>query len=129
MINIILVLRKHLNSYMEFKSITVPTRHPLKFDSKLAFEDHLLGIVSRASQRTSILRFVNCVVVDTSAFLRCYYAFVLSILENCFPVRLSAAECHLQLLECRVCSVARHCPDQSFLSMCHRRLVTGLCML
>ena len=41
----------------------------------------------------------------------------------------SAAECHLQLLESQVYSVARLCPDQSFLSLCHRRHVAGLSML
>ena len=41
----------------------------------------------------------------------------------------SATECHLQLLERQVYSVARLCPDQSFLSLCHRRRVTGLSML
>ena len=40
----------------------------------------------------------------------------------------SAAECHLKLLERQVYSVARFCPDQSFLSLCHRRNVAGLSM-
>ena len=40
----------------------------------------------------------------------------------------SSAECHLQLLERQVYSVARRCPDQSFLSLCHRRCVAGLSM-
>ena len=41
----------------------------------------------------------------------------------------SEAECHLQLLERQVYSVARLCPDQSFLSLYHRRCVAGLSML
>ena len=41
----------------------------------------------------------------------------------------SAAECHLQLLERQVYSVARLSPIQSFLSLCHRRNVAGLSML
>ena len=41
----------------------------------------------------------------------------------------SAAECYLQLLERLVYSVGRICPDQSFLSLCHRRRVAGLRML
>ena len=40
-----------------------------------------------------------------------------------------SAECHLQLLERQVYSMARLCPDQSFLSLCHRRRVAGLSML
>ena len=61
--------------------------------------------------------------------LPCYYSFVLPILEYCSPVWGSAAECHLQLLERQVYSVARLCPDQAFLSLCHRRHFAALCML
>ena len=68
-------------------------------------------------------------ILDTSVLLRFYFAFVLPILEHCSPVCGSAAECHLQLLERQVYSVARLCPDQSFLSLCYRRRVAGLSML
>ena len=62
--------------------------------------------------------------------LCCYYAFVLTILQYCFPVWGSAAECHLQFLECQVYTVARHCLDHTFLSLCHRRhVVVELCLL
>ena len=100
----------------------------VKFDSKLTFEDHVRGIVSRVSQRIGILRLVTRIFVDTSVLLRCYFAF-LPILEYCSPVCGSAAECHLLFLERQVYSVARLCPDQSFSSFCHRRLVAGLSML
>ena len=63
--------------------------------------------------------------MDTSVLLRCYYAFVIPNLEYCSSVWGSAAECHLQLLERQVYSVARLCPDQSFVSF----LVAALCML
>ena len=66
--------------------------------------------------------------MDTSVLLRCYYAFVFSILECCYPVWGSAAECRHQLLESQVYSVGRLCPDQSFLSSCQRRHVAALCM-
>ena len=75
------------------------------------------------------LRLVKRVLLDTSVLLRCYYAFVITILEYCSPVWRSAAECHLQLRERQVYSVARLCPDQTFLSLCHRRHVAALCML
>ena len=99
----------------------------VKFDSRLTFEDHVHGIVSRVSQRICIFRLVKHVFVDTSVLLRCYYAFVLSILEYCCPVWGSAAKCYLQLLERQVYSVARLCHDQTFLSLCHRRHVAALC--
>ena len=101
----------------------------VQFDSKLTFEDHVRGIVFRVSQRISILRLVKRIFVDSSLLLRCYFAFVLPIIEYCFPVWGSAAECDLQLLEHQVYSVARLCPDRSFLSMCHRHRGAGLSML
>ena len=57
----------------------------VKFYSKLTFEDHVRGIVSRVSQRIGILRLVTRIFVDTSVLLRCYFAFVLRILEYCSP--------------------------------------------
>ena len=78
----------------------------VKFDSRLAFEDHVRGIVSRVSQRIGIFGLVRSVFVGSSALLRCYYTFVFPIFEYCSPVWGSAAECHLQLLERQVYSVA-----------------------
>ena len=69
-----------------------------KFDRPCAWEDHVSGIVSCASQRVGILMLVKCILVDTPVLLRCYNAFVLPILECCSPMWGSAAECHLQLL-------------------------------
>ena len=100
----------------------------MKFDSRLTFKDHACGIVSRVSQRIGILRLVKHVFVDTTVVLRCYYEFVLPILQYFSLVWGSAAECHPQLLECQVYSLARLCPDQSFL-LCHRHYVAALCML
>ena len=64
----------------------------VKFDSRLTFEDHVLNIVFRVSQRISILKLVERVFADTSVLLRCCYAFVLIIFEYCSPVWGSAAE-------------------------------------
>ena len=101
----------------------------VKFDSRLTFEDHVRGIVSRVSQIIGILRLVKRIFLDTSLSLRCYFAFVLPILKYCSPVWGSAAECHLQLLQRQVYLVARLCPVQSFLLLCHRRRVSGLGMM
>ena len=87
--------------------------------------DNMLGILFAVSL-LGILRLVKRIFVNTSVLLRCYFAFVLPILEYCSPVWVSAVECHLQLLERQVYSVARLCSDQSFLSLCHRRNITGL---
>ena len=102
----------------------------VQFDRWLTFEDHVRGgIVPRVSQRIGILRLVKRVFVDTSVLLRCYCAFGLPILEYCSLVWGSATECHLQLLERQLYSVARLCPDQTLLSLCHGRHVAALCML
>ena len=91
---------------------TIPNLNILgvKFDSRLTFEDHVRSIISCVSQRTGILRLSKHVFVDTSVLLRCYYAFVLQILEYGSPVCGSAAECHLKLLERQVYSVASFVP-------------------
>ena len=96
-----------------------------KFDSKHTFEDHACAwFVSGVSQRIGILRLVKCIF--TSGLLRCYYAFVLLILEYYFLVWGSVAECQIELLERQVHSVARLCPYQSFLPLCHRHHFAGL---
>ena len=99
----------------------------MKFDSRPTFEDHVRGIVSRISQRICILRLVDFVFVDTSVLFRCYCAFGLPILEYCSPVF-----CWMSSSAARMPSVfggRRLCPDQTFLSLCHRRHVAALCML
>ena len=101
----------------------------MKFDSNFTFENHVHGIASRVSQKIDILRLVKRIFVVTSVFLRSYFSFVFPILEYCSQVWGPAAECHFQLLECQVYSVARLCPDQNFLTLCHRRLVAGLSIL
>ena len=118
-------------SCLEFPFALFPTLGFLAwFDSRLTFEDHVRDIVSRVSQRIGILRLVKRVFVDTSVYLRCYYSLICcpnpGVLFSCVG---SAAECHFQLLERQVYSVARLCPDQTFLSLCHRRHVAALCML
>ena len=101
----------------------------VKFDSKLTFEDYVRGIISRVSQIICILRLVKRIFVGTSVLLRCYFAFVLPILEHSSPVYGSAAACHLQFLERQVYSVTRLCYAQSFLSLHLGRRVSELSML
>ena len=120
------------SSCLGFPFVIDPTStflHGVKFDSKFTFIDPVCGIVFRVSQRIGILRLVKHVFVDTSVLLCCYYSFVLPIIEYCSAVWGPAAECHFQLLERQVYSVAWLCPDQSFVSLCHRGHVAALCML
>ena len=102
----------------------------VKFDSKLTFENHVRGIVSLVSQKISILRLVKRIFVDTSVLLRCYYAFVLPILEYIvLRCRGRLLNVTFSFFELKVYLVARLCPDQVFLSLCHRRHVVWLCRL
>ena len=56
----------------------------VKFDSRLTFEDHVLGIVSRISQRIGILSLVKHILVDTSVLLLfSVFSFALPILKFC----------------------------------------------
>ena len=81
----------------------------VKFDSRFTFEDHVRGILSRVSQRIGIFRLLKRAFVDLSVLLRCYYAFVLPILQYCSTVWGYAAESKLLLLERQVYSVTRLC--------------------
>ena len=75
----------------------------VKFHSKFTFEEHVHGIVSRVSHKIGIYE----VGATCLCGLRCYYAFVLPILEYCSLLWGSAVACHLQLLELQMYSVAR----------------------
>ena len=94
----------------------------VKFDSKLAFESHVRGIVTGVSQRICILRTVKLIFVDTFVLLRCYFAFVLPILEYCSSVWGSAAQCHLQLLERRCI----RCPGFGLIRVSCRCIIDGV---
>ena len=62
----------------------------------------------------------------------CYFVAILHLFSQSLSIVLrwgSDAECHLRLPERQVYSMAMLCPDQSFLSLCHRRSVGGLSML
>ena len=57
---------------------------------ELTFEDHVHGVVSLVSQRVGILRFVKHAFLDTFVLIRCYFTFVLPILQYCSPMSSSA---------------------------------------
>ena len=52
-----------------------------KLDSKLTFEDLVHVILSSVSQRIGILWLVKRISGDSSLLLRCYFEFVLPILQ------------------------------------------------
>ena len=69
------------------------------FDSKLTFEKHIRSVSRAASQRLGILRKSWRVFHDKLLIGRCFWAFVLPVLEYCSAVWCSAADTHLKLLD------------------------------
>ena len=99
------------------------------FDSKLTFEKHLHSVSRAASQRLGILRKSWRVFHDKLLIGRCFWGFVLPVLEYCSAVWCSAADSHLKLLD-RVVSGACFSADGVLnCNLSHRRSVAVLCML
>ena len=99
------------------------------FDSKLTFEKHLRLVSRAASQRLGILRKSWRVFHDRSLLERCFWGFVLLVLEYCSAVWCSAADTHLELLD-RAVSGARFLTGGVFeCDIALRRSVAVLCML
>ena len=101
----------------------------LTFDSKLTFEKRLCLVSRVASQRLGILRNSWRVFHDILLIGRCFWGFVLPVLEYCSAVWCSAADTHPKLLD-RVVSgacILAGCVLNSNRS--HRRSVAVLCML
>ena len=69
------------------------------FDSKLTFEKHLRSVSRAASQKLGILRKSWRVFHDRLLIGRCFWPFVLPVLEYCSAEWCSAADTHLKLLD------------------------------
>ena len=101
----------------------------MTFDSKMIFERHLRSISRAASQRHGIFRKAWRAFHDRSLLVRYFLGFVLPVLECCSPVRCSAADTHLKLLD-RSVSGAPFLTEGAFeCDSTHRRSVAVLCML
>ena len=97
------------------------------FDSMMTFEKHLCSVSRAASQRLGISRKSWRVFYHRSLLERCFYGFVLPVLEYFSAVWCSAADTHLKLLD-RAVSVARFLTGGVF-DIAHRLSVAVLCML
>ena len=99
------------------------------FDSELTFEKHLRSVSRTASQRLGILRKSWRVLHDRLLIRRCFWGFVLPVLEYCSAVWCSAADTHLKLLY-RVVSCACFLAGGVLnCNLSHCRSVAMLCML
>ena len=101
----------------------------VKFDSKLTFDKHLRSVSRAASQRLGIFRKSWRVFHDILLIGRCFWCFVLPVLEYCSAVLCPAADTHLKLLDrivsgaCFLAGGVRNC------NLSHPRFVAVLCML
>ena len=66
-------------------------------DSKLSFEKQVRTIA--ALMRVGILMKTMSVFRDVTVVAKCFWAFILPVLEYCSPVWMSAATSHLSLLD------------------------------
>ena len=69
------------------------------FDSKFTFQKHLRSVSRAASQRRGILRKSWRVFHGRLLIGRCFWGFVLPVLEYCSAVWCSSADTHLELLD------------------------------
>ena len=76
-------------------------------DSKLSFDKQVRTIAASASMRVGILRKTMSVFRDVTVVAKCFWAFILPVLEYCSPVWMSAAASHLSLLDRVVSQVGR----------------------
>ena len=97
-------------------------------DSKLTFEAQLRSLAVSASKKLGILRKAVSVFRDTSLVERCFWSFLLPVMEYCSPVWMSAATCHLNLLDKIVRSASRLSGGRITCNLEHRRNVASLCM-
>ena len=94
-------------------------------DSKLMFEKQVRAIAASASMRVGILRKTMSVFRDVVVVAKCFWAFILPVLEYCYPVWMSAATSHLSMLD-RVSQVSRLSGGSVGCDLWHRRKVASL---
>ena len=92
-------------------------------DSKLTFEKQVRAIAASASMRFGILRKTMSVFRDVTVVAKCFWAFILPVLEYCSPAWMSSATSHLSLLDCQV---GRLSGGSVSCDLWHRRKVASL---
>ena len=97
-------------------------------DSKLTFESQIRTIVASTSSRLGIVRKVSGLYFDSEVVTRSFWSYILSLLEYCSPVWLSAAACHLSLLDRIVRRAVALSEGRVICDLVHRRQVASLCM-
>ena len=119
-------LKKRNQSNFWGDAIISQTDWDSTFDSKLTFEKQVRTIAATASMRVGILRKTMSVFRDVSIVAKCFWAFLLPVLEYCSPVWMSAATSHLSLLDRVVSQVSRLSGGSVSCDLWHRRKVAYL---
>ena len=96
-------------------------------DSKLTFEKHIRSLSSSIAQKTGLLRKCYRTFACDSTVIKSFFAFILPHFEYCAPVWMSAANCHLKLLDRALNSIKFISPALS-VDLDHRRMVGALSM-
>ena len=97
------------------------------FDPKLTFEQHIIDMTSKLSQKIGILRKCWQIYPENSLILKCFYSFILPFFEYCSVVWMSAADTYLRMIQ-RVFDSARFFIPIG-IDLHHRRNVAALCIL
>ena len=95
-------------------------------DSKLSFEKQVRAIAASASMRVGIMRKTMSVFRDVTVFAKCFWPFILPVLEYCSPFWMSAATSHLSMLDHVVSQVGRLSSGSVSCDLWHRRKVASL---
>ena len=97
-------------------------------NSRLTFEKQVRAIIiaASASMRVGILRKTMSVFRDVAVVAKCFWAFILPVLEYCSPVWMSAATSHLSLLDRVVSQAGRYSGGSVSCNLWHRRKVASL---
>ena len=100
-------------------------------DSKLTFEKQVKAIAYTATMRVGILRKTMSVFRDVAIVAKCFWAFILPVIEYCSPVWMSAATSHLSLLDRVVSQVSRLSGGSVSCNLWLRRTQSGIseCLL
>ena len=97
-------------------------------DTMLAFEKQVTPIAASASRRVGILRKAMSVFQDVAVVAKCFWAFILPVLEYCSPVWMPSATSHLLLLDCVVGRVIQLSGGGVSCDLWHRHKVAYLCV-
>ena len=98
------------------------------FDSKLTFGTHVQSVASSAARKLGLMRKAGKVFGDRSLIVRCFWAYLLPVLEYCSPVWNCAADCHLRPLDRVVRGAVELSGGLLKCDLQHRRSVASLCM-